>query len=749
VVASLNAPATLAWNSTAPSERGKAEALVAETINLLPFRDVLRNGTNWLAFHALNSAPNDPDFLLDAELVTEKSGALLAVYLDRPTPGASNNVPWNLGRVADTRFSTTRGFASAPFDLAISSATEGAEIRYTLDGSVPTAEFGQVYTNRIRISQTTVVRAAAFKRNYRPTNVDTHTYVLLNSTIAQPSRPAGFPTTWAGLSPDYAMDTRITQNPAYAPRMADSLKSLPTLSIATDVDNLFGPSRGIYANPERSGLSWERPISMEWIEPDGGRVFQAGAGIRIQGGYFRSRNATHKHSLRLLFKDEYGPGRLRTDLFGVFGAVRDFDTLVLRAGANDGYAWDAARDTEQFLRDEFGRRIHLGMGQVSPHGRFVHVYLNGLYWGIYNLTERPAEDFSVSYFGGKPEDWDAINSGEVKNGSLSDWNTFISRVRTAATLTDYQKLKGLRPDGSPDPTAPAFLDATNYIDYMLLNIWGGNWDWPNKNFWFGRDRTGASGGFKFYLWDFENTMGNNRDRSPLEMVSPRAGITGSWVGEPHDRLRRLEEYRMEFADRVHRHCFNGGVLSTNALIPLYRALANGLESAIVAETARWGDDHHSPPRTSPTGSASATGCSAPISPAGPMSFLASSAPRDFIRKPSLLRSRRLPDPSHHPPPSHCEPSAPRSSTTPPTASTRVCPAAPSVQGPSAWRSAIRAPACHPTSFVPVTSGVTSPMERIPEPRGPSLVSPMPTGRADHPRWVTATVTKRRPCHSWT
>jgi hypothetical protein len=596
VVASLNAPATLAWNSTAPSERGKAEALVAETINLLPFRDVLRNGTNWLAFHALNSAPNDPDFLLDAELVTEKSGALLAVYLDRPTPGASNNVPWNLGRVADTRFSTTRGFASAPFDLAISSATEGAEIRYTLDGSVPTAEFGQVYTNRIRISQTTVVRAAAFKRNYRPTNVDTHTYVFLNSTIAQPSRPAGFPATWAGLSPDYAMDTRITQNPAYASRMADSLKSLPTLSIATDVDNLFGPSRGIYANPERSGLSWERPISMEWIEPDGGRVFQAGAGIRIQGGYFRSRNATHKHSLRLLFKDEYGPGRLRTDLFGVFGAVRDFDTLVLRAGANDGYAWDAARDTEQFLRDEFGRRIHLGMGQVSPHGRFVHVYLNGLYWGIYNLTERPAEDFSVSYFGGKPEDWDAINSGEVKNGSLSDWNTFISRVRTAATLTDYQKLKGLRPDGSPDPTAPAFLDATNYIDYMLLNIWGGNWDWPNKNFWFGRDRTGASGGFKFYLWDFENTMGNNRDRSPLEMVSPRAGITGSWVGEPHDRLRRLDEYRMEFADRVHRHCFNGGVLSTNALIPLYRALANGLESAIVAETARWGDDHHSPPQ---------------------------------------------------------------------------------------------------------------------------------------------------------
>jgi len=596
VVASRNAPATLAWNVAAPSERTKVDALASETIDLVPFRSLWRAGTNWLAFHALNMTADDPDFLLDADLITEQSASLLAVYLERPTPGSSNDVPWNLGRVADTRFSVTRGFASAPFDLAILSSTEGAEIRYTRDGSVPTAEFGQIYTNAIRISQTTVVRAAAFKRDYRPTNVDTHTYVFLDSTIAQPARPPGFPTTWAGLSPDYGMDTRITQNPAYASRMIESLKSLPTLSIATEVDNLFGPSRGIYANPERSGLSWERPISLEWIESDGGEVFQAGAGLRIQGGYFRSRNATHKHSLRLVFKDEYGPGRLRTDLFEVFGATRDFDTLVLRAGANDGYAWDAARDTEQFLRDEFGRRLQLGMGQVSPHGRFVHVYLNGLYWGIYNLTERPAEDFSVSYFGGKPEDWDAINSGEIKSGSLTAWNTFISRVRTAATLADYQKLKGLLADGSTDPAAPAFFDPTNYMDYMLLNIWGGNWDWPNKNFWFGRDRTGASGGFKFYLWDFENTMGNNRDRSPLEMVSPRAGVTGSWVGEPHDRLRRLAEYRIEFADRVHRHCFGAGVLSPTALIGLYRVLAAGLEPAIVAETARWGDDHHSPPQ---------------------------------------------------------------------------------------------------------------------------------------------------------
>ncbi len=595
-IVTRNAPDSPAWNATATAERPKAAALLPETFDLQPFLNLLRPGTNWLAFHLLNAHPDDPDLLLDADLLTETPPANLARYLTPPTPGASNNVPGHLGRVADTRFSINRGFANAPFDLAITTETPDAEIRYTLDGSSPSPANGHILTGTIRIDRTTVVRAAAFKRDHLPTNVDTHTYVFLAHTIAQPARPSGFPDSWAGLAPDYAMDPRITQAPAFAGRMTESLLALPTLSIATETDNLFGPSRGIYANPERSGLSWERPASIEWFQPDRSREFQADAGLRIQGGYFRSRNATHKHSLRLLFKNIYGPGKLRGDLFETFGATREFDTLVLRAGANDGYSWDAARDTEQFLRDEFGRRTHLAMGQVAAHGRFVHLYLNGLYWGVYNLTERPAEDFSSSYFGGPPEDWDAINSGEVKNGSLSDWNTFITRVRAASTLADYQRLKGLSPDGSPDPAAPALLDAANYIDYMLLNIWGGNWDWPNKNFWFGRDRTGRSGGFKFYLWDFENTMGNNRDRSPLEMVSPRPGITGSWVAEPHDRLRRLEEYRIEFADRVHRHCFGSGVLTPPSLIARYRQLANLLEPAVIAESARWGDDHHATPQ---------------------------------------------------------------------------------------------------------------------------------------------------------
>ena len=593
----LNSPFPAVWNSVALQKRNKNDVLKPQLTDLLPFASLLQPGTNWLAFQGLNASTNDAEFFLDAQLIAGAAGgSRTALYLDRATPGASNVVSGTLGRVADTRFSHNRGRYTTAFDLVITTASVGAQIRYTLDGTAPTETTGLIYTGPIRVDRSTVVRAGAFQAGYRPTNVDTHTYLFLANVIAQPNQPPGFPTSWAGVPADYAMDPRITQAPAYANRLPESLVSLPSLALTTANDNLFASSRGIYANPERGGADWERPVSFEWIEQDGTNGFQVDCGLRIQGGYFRQRNVTQKHSLRVLFKEIYGTGRLNQNLFGEFGAAREFDTLVLRAGANDGYAWNDARDTEQFIRDEFGRRTLLAMGQPTARGRFVHLYLNGLYWGLYNLTERPAEDFSSTYLGGEPEDWDAINSGDVKSGSLDAWNAFLAGVRSVSTLTDYQRLKGLNADGSRNAAFPEYFDGPNYMDYMLANIWGGNWDWPNKNFWFGRHRGGLAGGFKFYLWDFENTMGNNRDRSPLNMVSPRADIASSWVGEPHNRLKAFSEYRLEFADRVQRHFFNRGPLSPETLIARYRELADRVEPSIIAETARWGDDNWNPPQ---------------------------------------------------------------------------------------------------------------------------------------------------------
>ena len=171
-------------------------------------------------------------------------------------------------------------------------------------------------------------------------------------------------------------------------------------------------------------------MSVEWINPDGTTGFHVDAGMRIYGGAFRGYNLTRKKSFRLLFKRDYGPTKLNFKLFEEDDATTSFDMIVLRAGANDGWN-DWGRENTQYIIDEFMRRTQLALGQVAVHGTFVHLYLNGLYWGLYNVTERPVESFCAAYFGGDEEEWDAVNRGEARGDSnLTTWNAMLSQSRT-------------------------------------------------------------------------------------------------------------------------------------------------------------------------------------------------------------------------------------------------------------------------------------------------------------------------------
>lgn len=595
-VTAAHAPASPAWDSTATAEHPDAAGYVAESFDVTAHAGLLQEGVNILAIQGLNLTAADDDFLLRPELIGTASGPATDRYFTQPTPGAIN-IGGSLGLVADTKFSVDRGFYDSPISLVITTATAGASIYYTTNGSAPSEVNGLLHTGPILINRTTVIRAIATKPGFTPSDVDTHTYVFLSQVVNQSHQTvtnAGYPNAWGGVAADYAMDPRITVS--NATQMIPSLRSLPSMFISTSISNLFHATGGIYANPTTHGVAWERPASIELVDTNGATEFRENAGLRIQGGYFRDPIVTQKHSLRVLFKGQYGTGKLRHKLFNEPGAVEEFDGFVLRAGANDGYAWNAAKDTEQFTRVQFGGDLHLAMGHSSPHGRFVHLYLNGVYWGLYHLVERPNEDFSASYYGGDPLEWDSNNAGDVKNGDLTAWNTLVSLSQSATTAAGYQRVLGNNPNGTRNPDFPVYLDRFNYIDYMIANIWGGNWDWPNKNFWFGRLRTTNSTGFKFYMWDFENTMGNDRARSPLNMVSPRSGTENSWVGSPHYYLKNNLEYRMDFADRVQRFFFNDGVLTPMALTNRYRALADGVEMSIYAETARWGDDNLNPPQ---------------------------------------------------------------------------------------------------------------------------------------------------------
>jgi len=165
--------------------------------------------------------------------------------------------------------------------------------------------------------------------------------------------------------------------------------------------------------------------------------FNVKAGIRIHGG--RSRAVSPKKSYRIYFRKSYGgPGRLGYALFED-SVVTKFDKLVLRAGYNDAFSYlnEELEPTVQstgaaYIRDQVVRNLHRDLGQPIAHGSWVLLYLNGEFWGLYNLAERIDLQFLQSY-SDKNAQWDIIEkevsteTGEwisqevAKDGNYGSW----------------------------------------------------------------------------------------------------------------------------------------------------------------------------------------------------------------------------------------------------------------------------------------------------------------------------------------
>ena len=97
-----------------------------------------------------------------------RDGSGLPQYYIQPTPGAPNGGLTVAGVCEDVRFSAPRGHYDTPLNLFLLAPTPGAFVRYTLDGTEPTLSNGLVYTNSLRITNTTVVRAVAFRDDRLP-----------------------------------------------------------------------------------------------------------------------------------------------------------------------------------------------------------------------------------------------------------------------------------------------------------------------------------------------------------------------------------------------------------------------------------------------------------------------------------------------------------------------------------------------------------------------------------------------------
>lgn len=524
-------------------------------------------------------------------------------FSTNPTPGA-NNTPGYIGEVNEIEFSHTRGFYDTPFNVTMACTTPGATIYYTTDGSDPVS--GEVnspqsisYTVPVAVSATKCVRASAIKTGWRPSPSMSHTYIFINDVITQsPNREApgaGWPT--GNINDqyiDYGMDPEVVEDLRYSDLMDDALLSIPTLSIVTNLENLFDSAEGIYVNAYQDGIGWERPASMELINPDGSDGFHINMGLRIRGGWSRS-GSNPKHAFRLFFRGEYGDAKLKFPLFGDEG-VEEFDKMDLRTSQN--YSWSFGHDASTTMNKEvYSRDLQRDMGQPYTRSRYYHLYINGQYWGIFQTQERSEARYAESYFGGDKDNYDVIKveTGLYEigytDGNLDAyerlWNAAVAGF---ASDNDYYHIQGLNTDGTPNPAYERLLDVNNVIDYEITRCYVGGGDAPLtgtrvNNLWGIYNRVNPDG-WKFFAHDFEHTLFNEDETGHTDVGDQFKYFNPVWL---HQKLTAHPEYLMLFADHVHRHFFNGGALTTDIATARYMNRANTIELAIIAESARWGD----------------------------------------------------------------------------------------------------------------------------------------------------------------
>jgi hypothetical protein len=448
-------------------------------------------------------------------------------YFEDPTPGARNGTAY-LGEVQDPLFSHCRGYYDSGFDLTLVCPTPGATILYTTDGTDPQhprvgPSTAKVYTSPIPIVapahtlQAICVRAVAAMNGWKSSRVVTRTYVL-NATAA--------------------------------------VRSLPLISLVGDPGQTFYEPNGVAAivGGTFSSGAWqstgagaynnilnpdlERPVSFEWIEPSDSGGFQVDCGLRVHGSdWTRPRyRPGDKFSWRLCFRGAYGLPELDYPLFPF--EVHTFDDIVLRAGHND--------TTNPFIKDELIRRLFKDMGQVSCGGTLANLFINGQDKGYYNPTEHIDESFCQAWFDSN-QPWDVISRWDVRAGDATRWNSLIDSVQQANLA-----------DKAAYGQVLAQVDMGDFVDYLILRLWSGDLDWLWNNWVVACERS-SEGKWHFFVWDAEASFPTERlqfvDFASLDsLTAEHAYLWRALVANPR--------FKMLFGDRVYRHFYNGGALTT-------------------------------------------------------------------------------------------------------------------------------------------------------------------------------------------
>ncbi|MFT5386163.1 MAG: hypothetical protein ACI81W_003575, partial [Saprospiraceae bacterium] len=472
------------------------------------------------------------------------------VLFGDPTPLAPN--AGALSWLTKPDISLDHGVFTTPQLLTIIHDDPSATIRYTDDGSEPD-ENSSIYNGEITVSETSSIRARAFKSGYAPSQVRTRNYLF------------------------------------------DASATLPVLMITTDPDNLFDDEIGIYTvgtngimlgNCNNNVVAnfwhdWERPANLTLFEVDGDKAFSVDAGIKISG------NCSRRYELKslniYLRSNQYGDNDINYKLF----PNRDFkkyERLRLRSSGQDYKS--------TMMRDGTNHKMLSDITDVEYQNfRPTLVYINGEYWGIQNFRDLYGGEYFDAFFDVKEEDLDLVKSpklsNDVKEGSDEHYNNLYFFVDNNDLSVDqnYEYFK-------------TQFDIENFLDYWISMTYMSSADWPANNVQIWRPQT-PEGKWRYMYLDTDATTslyGGNSTNGYMwdtyaEVLDPNQ------VGWPFDarstllfrKLLENEEFHDEFVQRT---CsFMELVFSEERAHSFIDAAANEIDAEIGEHIERWAFDN--------------------------------------------------------------------------------------------------------------------------------------------------------------
>ncbi|OQX76000.1 MAG: hypothetical protein B6D64_10645 [Bacteroidetes bacterium 4484_276] len=468
----------------------------------------------------------------DYSMGRQPDGGSIWNYFDQPTPGSSNDKPGLFGVTPAPEFSVPGGFYEDDFTVELSVDLESAIIYYTLDCSDPT-ESSAIYSSTIFVEASTVIRARAFKDGWLAGPVATATYLF---------------------DPDYSLDV---------------------ISLVTQHDNFWGSS-GIYQNPY-SGV--EKPIHFEYFTASGEPGFNIDLGVKIH-----SPDSRQQKSLRFYARSQYGDNEIDYKIFDDID-ITTFKRLILRNGGNDGLEKGKTQ-----IRDPLS---HIVYGQIDPEYarssyKPVNVFLNGQYWGIYNLRERQDIHYIESHFGEDDIDFLEFDAQEpnLRHAIEGNWQNFDS-------LKDFIITKDLSVDVNYQ-VVKNWMDIENFVDYQIFETFIGNQDWLSNNIKFWRPRR-PDGKWKWVLWDTEYGLalfypGHTIGYPSFNFLNMNL-TWGGWGSGDHTYLLRnlvenpefLEYFNIRFADLL-----NTELMENGNIVDVTDSLQNLLAPDVQHQFSRWG-----------------------------------------------------------------------------------------------------------------------------------------------------------------